>query len=130
MYISIKTSNIKLKVMKNQIKIIYFINGGEIIPRTQSPFLELVNAPSLVNALSLLKWKRTGYRTSIIWHTFSVSGRDSEVYSYFQYRGPISRRFTMYLIEAQVPLHLMTNRYNKARDKGWTCSHPILALMD
>ena len=66
MYISIKTSNIKLKVMKNQIKIIYFINGGEIIPRTQSPFLELVNAPSLVNALSLLKWKRTGYRTSII----------------------------------------------------------------
>ena len=28
--------------MKNQIKIIYFINGGEIIPRTQSPFLELL----------------------------------------------------------------------------------------
>lgn len=123
---------IKIKVVKNQIKIIYFINHGKIIPSTQSPFLELLISwwmhLLLVHALSLLKWKRTGYKKSMIWHTFSVSGGDSGVYSYFRYRGPISRRFTTYLIEAQVPLHLMTTRSNKARDKGWNCSHPILPL--
>ena len=41
------------------------------------PRAKLVNVPPLVNAPSLLKLKRTDYKTNKIRHGFSFSGRES-----------------------------------------------------
>lgn len=73
-------NQIKIKQQKiKKYKSIYFIKWQDNYSQNTKPppRAKLVNVPPLVNAPSLLKLKRTDYKTNKIRHGFSFSGRES-----------------------------------------------------